>query len=86
MHTQRNIKGTITQLKTHIFVRVAAFGFVEDDKLDVRNVSQEPGLGFTDNPGYLGARPVILNAAHNSKRVTCVTDCGESNDAYFFGL
>ncbi len=65
---------------------MAAYGFDEDDKLDVRNDSQEPGLGFTDDPGYLGARPVILNAAHNSKRVTRVTDCGESNDTYFFGL
>ncbi len=86
VHAKHNIEGLAIEIESHIFVREATFGFVEDDKLDVRNVSQEPGLGLTDDPGYPGARPVVLKASHNSKCVTCVTDCGESNDTNVFGL
>ena len=83
VHAKGDIEAFIGKRVAHFFVRLAAFGFVEDDKLNIRYVGQELRFGLADDPGDFGFRPVVLNTPDHSKRVTCVTDRGEANDTYF---
>ena len=86
VHTKYDVERPVTQFESYIIVGLTAFGFIEDDKLDVRYVCQEPSFGLADNPRNLRARPVILDAANDSQSMTCVAYRREANDTYFVSL
>ena len=86
MHTKGDIKYTITELLAHIFIRLATFEFVEDDKLDIRYVAQEHCFSLADDPSNLRIRPVILDASNDGQGMTGVANRRETNDTYFFRL
>ncbi len=86
MHTECNIECAISKLLLHIRVGAATFGFIEDDKLNVRYIGQERGFGFADNPGNFGIGPAILDTTNNSEGMTCVTDRRETYDTNSFRL
>jgi hypothetical protein len=56
-------------LSPDVCISGQAFGFIEGDKLDVRYVAQQACFGFADDPGDAGLRPVILEVAHDGKRM-----------------
>ena len=80
MHTQRKIKISAAKGDSNFFVRMTTFGFVEDDKLDVRNVGEQLCFCFADDPRYFRIRTVVLNATNDSQSMACVADCREAND------
>ena len=86
MHTQRNIEGFSTQFIANVLICPPPFGFIEDDKLDIRDIRHELSFCLTDNPCDTCAWPVILNTAHNGQCMTRITDRGKANDTYFFWL
>ena len=85
MHAQGDIELSARKLTGQFAVGVPAVGFVEGDKLHVRYVAHQPGLGATDNPGDAGVGPVILKIAYYRERVTGVADRGKPKDADVFG-
>ncbi len=81
MHAKCDIERAVAELVLHISVRAATFGFVEDDKLDIRYIGQKRCFGFADYPGYSRIGPIVLKASNDSQRMTCVADRREANDA-----
>ena len=65
---------------------MTAFGFIENDKLDVGDIRHQGGFGFADNPCNAGFRPRILNGSDDGERVARVADRRKANDTYFFRL
>ena len=80
MHTQRKIKIPVAKGGSHFFVRMTTFGFVEDDKLDVRNIGEQLRFCLADDPRYFRIRPIVLNATNDGQSMTCVADCREADD------
>jgi hypothetical protein len=59
---------------------MAAFGFIENDKLDIRNIGHQAGFGFADNPGDWRFRPGILNGADDGERMAGIADRRKTDD------
>ena len=74
VHAKDDIKSPVAQCFLHIFVCMTTFGFVEDDKLDIRYVGQERCFGLADDPGDVSVRPVVLDATHDCQRMTGIPD------------
>ena len=86
VHTKCNIESTVTELLSHIAISLTAFGFIEDDKLNIRYICQELCFSLADDPSNLRVRPVVLDAANDSQGVTGVTNRRKANDTYFLQL
>ena len=62
-----------------------SFGFIEDDKLDVRDIRKQQRFDFGDNPGDTGTGPVILQITNNGERMAGIAKRREADDTYVFG-
>lgn len=81
MHAKYDIERAVAKLVSHISVRAVSFGFVEDDKLDIRYVGQKRCFCFADYPRDSRIGPVVLKTSNDSQSMTCVTNRREANDA-----
>jgi hypothetical protein len=61
MHTERHIEFSARELFLQSRSLTLAFGFVVNDKLNVRNVTEQGSFGFADDPGDWCFGPRILN-------------------------
>jgi len=61
MHTERYIEFSARELFLQSPELAFAFGFVVNDKLNVRNVTEQGSFGFADDPGDWCFGPRILN-------------------------
>jgi len=80
VHTQGNIEAFVAKRLSDIFVRATTKGFVEDDKLDVRNVGEKLCFCLADDPGNCCLRPKVLNSPNHSQSMASVADRREAND------
>jgi len=53
VHAKRDIERSTRKPGSYIFIGRTAFGFIDDDKLDVRYAGHERGFSLTDNPSNL---------------------------------
>lgn len=81
MHAECDVEAAVTELVLYIRIRAKTFGFVEDDKLDIRYVGQKRCFDFADYPGDSRIGPVVLKAPNDSQSMTCVTDRREADEA-----
>ena len=61
MHTERYIESSARELFAQSPALALAIGFVVNDKLNVRNVTEQGSFGFADDPGDWCFGPRILN-------------------------
>src|SRR5262245_42419231 len=80
MHMEQEIEAVPLQRAPQIRVCAEAFAFVEGDKLDVRDVSEQTALELSHDPGELRSGPRCLQRAYDGQRVTTVTDGGQSQE------
>ncbi len=85
MHAQCDIEFPSRQRFFDIVVSSPSFGFIEDDKLDVRDIRKQQGFDLGDNPGDVGIGPVILQITNNGKRMAGIAKRREADDTYVFG-
>ena len=65
-------------------IRVPTFVLIENDKLDIRYVGHQAGLGLADDPGEPRLRPGILNRTQDRQRMAGIADMGQAYYAYTF--
>ena len=85
MHAQCDVESSSCQRFLNIVVGSPSFGFIEDDKLDVRDIRKQQRFDFGDNPGDTGTGPVILQITNNGKRMAGIAKRREADDTYVFG-
>ena len=84
VHAQCYIEAAVRKRFVQFTIRKPTFGFVENDKLDARNVRHQAGFGFADDPGEIRFRPRILNSPNDRECVTSVSDMGQPDDTNVF--
>lgn len=76
LHMQKRIKPASFHLFAQVRIALAAGFLVEDDELNTRQITDEPGFDLANDPGDFHARELCLQAEDNRDDVSDIADGG----------
>jgi len=85
VHAQGNVEFSHSQFAPNLSSRLFAVGFVENDKLEARNVAKQARLCLANDPRDGSFGPGVLNGANDGECVTGIANCRETNNTDAFG-